>query len=238
MLDVMFKKMKQDLIEAGLLKPDEEISQQDLMKRWQELQMKGMRESMPKMAEAFQGLAEGIKDAVESSPEMSRVIQEAEKKEIKQREGMKHALEQLLNVAKGANYCMFVVNRGWVNLRYKKSKDSLYMQVAGNQYISPIKLEDEHVKMLEDLGIEAEEYSNDIFSTTFDDEKRDLDVIVDIVTRVFNEVYRVTDGADAYVEIDLGHKSGEVEGALQSITPFFERRKVEKQFHWDWDTSQ
>ena len=238
MLDGMFEKMKQDLIEAGLLKPDEEISQQELMKRWQELQMKGLRESMPKMAEAFQDLAEGIKEAAESSPELSRVVQESETKEIRQREGMKHALEQLLNVAKGANYCMFVVNRGWVNFRYKRSKDSLYMQVAGNQYISPIKLEDEHVKMLEDLGINAEEYSNDIFSTTFDDEKHDLDVIVDLVIRVFNKVYRVSDRDDAYVEIDLGHKSAEVDAALESITPFFERRKGEKQFHWDWDRSQ
>jgi uncharacterized protein with von Willebrand factor type A (vWA) domain len=118
MLDGMFEKMKQDLIDAGVLKPDEEISKQDMMKRWQELQMKGMRESMPKMAETFQELAEGFKFAAESSPEMSKSVRDTEKKEVKQREGMKHALEQLLNVAKGANYCMFVVNRGWVNFRY------------------------------------------------------------------------------------------------------------------------
>jgi hypothetical protein len=112
------------------------------------------------------------------------------------------------------------------------------MHVAGNQYISPLKLEDEHVKMHEELSIMAEEDSKDIFSTTSDDEKRDLDVIVDIVTRVFNEAYRVNDCADAYVEIDLGHKSAEVDAAPESIPPFFEKHKDEKQFHWDWDTHQ
>jgi hypothetical protein len=112
------------------------------------------------------------------------------------------------------------------------------MQVAGNQYISLIKLEDKYVKMLEEMGIKAEEYSNDIFSTTFDDKPRDLDEIVDLVIRVFNNVYRVSDRDDAYIEIDLGHKSDEVDSALESITPYFERRKGEKQFHWDWDTNQ
>jgi hypothetical protein len=112
------------------------------------------------------------------------------------------------------------------------------MQVAGNQYISPIKLEDKHVKMLEEMGIKAEKFSNDIFSTTFDDKPRDLDVIVDLVIKVFNNVYRVSDRDDAYVEIDLGHKSADVDAAIESIIPFFESRKGEKQFHWDWDTSQ
>jgi hypothetical protein len=74
------------------------------MKCWQEFQMKGMTESMPEIAKTFQGLVDDIKIAAESSPEMSKAVRESQKKEVMQRDGMKHALEQLLNVAKGANY--------------------------------------------------------------------------------------------------------------------------------------
>ncbi len=147
------------------------------------------------------------------------------------REGMKKALNALLTHAKGASYCMFVVRPGWANFRYRRSKDNLRVQVAGNMYIKPVKLNDSDVKLLEGMGIVPEEGSNDIFAKNFDEKPRDLDKIVDTVLKIFNEAYHKKDGQSAYIELDLG--KGDNEEIREDIAQHFDKRDG-KQFKFSW----
>ncbi|MHA1576422.1 MAG: hypothetical protein ACTSU3_03590, partial [Candidatus Thorarchaeota archaeon] len=160
--------------------------------------------------------------------------------EPRPREALKYAIEKLLTIAKGANYCMTVVGDGWVNLRYKKSKDSLYFQVAGNKYIAPLKVEKDEIKKLKKLGIKEEPMSHDIFSTLFDDKPRDVDRIVDIIFEIFSDIYRVDDDADAYIEIDWGKESDETKAAIEELKKFLpkKRRSSKNQFYWTWRTGE
>lgn len=154
--------------------------------------------------------------------------------EPRPREALKYAIEQLLSITKGANYCMTVAGDGWVNLRYKKSKDSLYFQVAGNKYIAPSKLEVDEVKKLETLGITEEPMSDDIFSTLFDDKPRDVNRIVDIIFEIFTDIYHVDEGSDAYIEIDWGTTSDATKAATEALMGFLPKRRSKNQFYWDW----
>jgi len=140
-------------------------------------------------------------------------------------------LTALLTHAKGASYCMIVASRAWINFRYKRSKDNLHLQVAGNQYISPMELSDADIKNLEAMGIPPEEGSVDIWATDFDDTPRDLDKIVETAMRIFNDIYQVEEGEPAYVELDLG--KGEDESIRKEISQFF-RSYSGKKFKWDW----
>jgi len=157
-----------------------------------------------------------------------------EEKESNIREGIKQALNALLTEAKGASYCMIVVNRAWINFRYKRSKNNLHLQVAGNKYISPLKLSDDDIKRLDKMGIPPEPMSIEIYARDFDEEPRDLDQIVSIAIEIFNDIYKVSDDDEAYVELDLG--KGETDAILNSIAPFFERHRGKK-FKWDWNRS-
>ncbi|MHA1134931.1 MAG: hypothetical protein ACTSSE_00430 [Candidatus Thorarchaeota archaeon] len=130
---------------------------------------------------------------------------------------------------------MIVVDDAWINFRYKRSKNNLHLQVAGNKYIAPMKLEDSDIKRLEEMGIPPEPMSIEIYARNFDDdEPRNLDQIVSTTIEIFNEVYHVSDGDSARVELDLG--KGETEEILNSIAPLFKRRSGKK-FKWDWDRS-
>jgi hypothetical protein len=150
---------------------------------------------------------------------------------IDTREGMKKALNALLTVAKGANYCMFVVDRAWINFRYRKAKNNLHLQVAGNKYISPLRLKDSDIKYLAKIGIVPEEGSIDMFCREFDDKPRNLDKIADTIIEIFNEVYHISEGTSAYIELDLAQ--GESEEVRKDIAHHFRSREG-KQFTFNW----
>ena len=211
------------MIEAGELKPDEEIDNMELTTRWQKLQMEKLRSGKePDFAST--GAALGL----------ITTTGRPEEKETDVREGIKQALNALLTKAEGASYCMIVVNRAWINFRYKRSKNNLHLQVAVNQYITPMKLSDDDIKRLDAMGIPPEPMSVEIYARDFDEEPRDLDQIVDTAIQIFNEIYHVSDDDEAYVELDL--RKGETDEILNSIAPFFNRHRGKK-FKWDWNRS-
>ncbi|MHA1929255.1 MAG: hypothetical protein ACTSV2_11835, partial [Candidatus Thorarchaeota archaeon] len=97
----------------------------------------------------------------------------------------------------------------------------------------PMKLKDSDIKHLEDMGIPPEPMSDEIYARDFDaDEQKDLDKIVGIAIKIFNDVYHVSDRDSARVELDLG--KGETEEILNEIAPFFKRHRGKK-FRWKWD---
>ncbi|MGY5858332.1 MAG: hypothetical protein RTU63_03110 [Candidatus Thorarchaeota archaeon] len=221
----MYDQWRKDLIEAGKLKPDEEIDNIELSKRWQKLQVEKIKSG------SFTGLSfsKGLSMKPKSKPRRT------DDSEIDIREGIKQALNALMTKAKGASYCMIVVDKAWINFRYKKSKKNLHLQVAGNKYIAPLKLKDSDIKHLEDMDIPPEPMSDEIYARDFDDdEQRNLDKIVGTAIEIFKEVYHVSDRDSARVELDLG--KGETEEILNSIAPFFKRRSGKK-FKWDWHRS-
>ena len=223
-MDKIYAQWRKDLIEAGELKPDEEIDNTEVTTRWQKLQMKKLR-SGKEPDFANMGAALGLTTTAGRPKE----------KETNIREGLKRALNALLTEAKGASYCMIVVERSWINFRYKRRKNNLHLQVAGNKYITPNKLADADIKRLKKMGIPPEPMSVEIYARDFDDDDpRDLDKIVSTAIEIFNEVYHMSDDDEAYLELDLG--KGETEEILNSIAPFF-RRRSGKKFKWNWDRS-
>ena len=182
----MHEKMREQLIEHGKIEPDAELSKREIQKLYMKYQFEFMR------ASAGKAKAPSKKSKRKPDTKISKSIElkESTRKKItpKPRKALKFAIEQLLTLTKGANYCMTAIGGGWVNLRYKKSKDSLYFQVAGNKYIAPLKVNKAEIKKLEKLGIKAEPMSDDIFSTLFDDKPRDIDRIVDIIFDIFNDI--------------------------------------------------
>ena len=219
----MYAQWRKDLIEAGKLKPDEKINNVELSTRWQKLQVEKLKSG------SFRGLSFSKEMSMKSRSKSQRT----DDSKIDIREGMKQALTALMTKAKGASYCMIVVDDAWINFRYKKSKKNLHLQVAGNKYISPMKLKDSDIKRLEDMGIPPEPMSDEIYARDFDaDEQKDLDKIVGIAIEIFNDVYHVSNRDSARVELDLG--KGETEEILNEIAPFFKRHRGKK-FRWKWD---
>ncbi len=217
----MYAQWRKDLIDAGKLKPDEKINNVELSTRWQKLQVEKIKSG------SFRGLS--------FSKGLSTKSRRKDERKIDIREGMKQALNALMTKAKGASYCMIVVDKAWINFRYKKSKKNLHLQVAGNKYIAPLKLKDSDIKHLEDMDIPPEPMSDEIYARDFDaDEQKDLDKIVGIALEIFNDVYHVSDRDSARVELDLG--KGETNEILNEIAPFFKRRSGKK-FKWYWDRS-
>ncbi|TFG29031.1 hypothetical protein EU528_10295 [Candidatus Thorarchaeota archaeon] len=219
----IYEQWRKDLIDAGELKPDEEIDNIELANRWQKWQMEQLKSGKEG---SFGGAAFG------EALGLTTVEREPEDEETNIREGIKQALDALLTHAEGASYCMIVVSRAWINFRYKRKKNNLHFQVAGNQYITPLKLEDSDIKRLEVMGIPPEPMSVDIYARDFDEEPRNLDQIVETAIDIFNEIYRVSDDDEAYIELDLG--KGETEEILNSIAPFFKHRSGKK-FKWNWN---
>ncbi len=222
----MYAQWRKDLIDAGKLKPDEKINNVELSTRWQKLQVEKIKSGR------FTGLSFPKSMKSKSRPKSRRT----DDREYDIREGIKQALIALMTKAKGASYCMIVVDRAWINFRYKKSKKNLHLQVAGNKYISPLKLKDSDIKHLEDMGIPPEPMSDEIYARDFDaDEQKDLDKIVGTAIEIFNDVYHVSGRDSARVELDLG--KGETNEILNSIAPFFKRRSGKK-FKWSWKRTQ
>lgn len=152
------------------------------------------------------------------------------------REGLAYALEHLIKSSTRDNSCMIVIDGCWINFMYKKSKNELYMQVSGNKYI-PTKsyFDQEHIKILESLGIQAEEYSIDIFSRNFDEKQRDFSAIVTTVFKIFEQVYRVDNKSSAYIALDLGSKTlPEFKEILDGLQDFIPKRDKIK-FKWSWE---
>jgi len=195
----IYAQWRKDLVDAGKLKPDEKIDNVELSTRWQKLQVERIKSG------SFAGL-------FSSETGKSMKSRRTKKREYDIREGIKLALNALMTKAKGASYCMIVVDKAWINFRYKKRKNNLHLQVAGNMYIKPLKLEDSDIKRLEDMDIPPEPMSNEIYACDFDDEPRD----------------------SARVELDLG--KGETEEILNEIAPFF-RHRSGKKFTWSWKRS-
>jgi len=221
----MYDQWRKDLIEAGKLKPDDEINNIELSKRWQKLQVEKIK------AGSFAGLFTSERRQTKKLKSKSR---RKEEPETNIQEGIKQCLDALMTKAKGASYCMIVVDEAWINFRYKKRKNNLHLQVAGNKYIKPMKLEGSDIKRLEKMGIPPEPMSDEIYARDFDDEPRNLDQIVNTAIEIFNEVYHVSNRDSARVELDLG--KGETEEILNEIAPFF-RRRSGKKFKWNWDRS-
>ena len=222
----MYAQWRRDLIDAGKLKPDEKINNVELSTRWQKLQVEKIKSG------SFTGLSFPKSMKYKSKSKSQRT----DDREYDIREGIKQALNALMTKAKGASYCMIVVDEAWINFRYKKSKKNLHLQVAGNKYIAPLKLKDSDIKHLEDMGIPPEPMSDEIYARDFDaDEQKDLDKIVEIAIEIFNDVYHVSNRDSARVELDLG--KGETNEILNSIAPFFKRRSGKK-FKWSWKRIQ
>jgi hypothetical protein len=224
-MEGIYDQWRKDLIAAGKLKPDEEIDVIELSTRWQKWQMEQLKSGKEG---SFGGAAFG------EALGLTTVEKKPEEKETNIREGIKQALDALLTHAEGASYCMIVVNRAWINFRYKRKKNNLHLQVAGNQYITPLKLSDDDIKRLEEMGIPPEPMSVEIYARDFDEEPRDLDQIVSTTIEIFNEIYNVSDDDEAYVELDLG--KGETEDILNAVEPYFNRR-IGKKFKWDWNSN-
>ena len=217
----MYAQWRKDLIDAGKLKPDEKINNVELSTRWQKLQVEKIKSG------SFRGLS--------FSKGLSTKSRRKDDSKIDIREGMKQALNALMTKAKGPSHGSILVDRAWINFRYQKSKKNLYLQVSGNMYIAPMKLEDSDIKHLEDMGIPPEPMSIEIYARDFDkDEQKDLDKIVEIAIEIFNDVYHVSDRDSARVKLDLG--KGETNEILNEIAPFFKRRSGKK-FKWYWDRS-
>ncbi|MGY5874973.1 MAG: hypothetical protein RTU30_04440 [Candidatus Thorarchaeota archaeon] len=228
-MESIVEKMRKDLIKAGLLKPDEQIDNTEIAARWQEYQIQKVQSTL---TGTFAGMT--AEEIFEPPTEVFESSDKEELKDVDIRGGIKKALNSLLTLAKGASYCMIVVDRAWINFRYKRSKNNLHIQVAGNQYITPLKLSDDDIKHLEEMGIPPEPMSVEIYARDYDDEPRDLDTIVNEAISIFNEIYHVSDGDDAYVELDLG--KGESEEILDEVGQFFTRRSGKK-MKWTWDRS-
>ncbi len=218
----IYDQWRKDLIDAGKLKPDEKIDNVELSTRWQKLQVERIKSG------SFAGLFTSEKGK-------SMKARKTKKREYDIREGVKLALNALMTKAKGASYCMIVVDEAWINFRYKKRKNNLHLQVAGNKYIKPLKKDDSDIKRLEDMGIPPEPMSDEIYARDFDDEPRNLDKIVGTAIEIFNEVYHVSNRDSARVELDLG--KGETEEILNEIAPFF-RHRSGKKFAWSWKRNQ
>jgi hypothetical protein len=230
-MDDVHAQWRKELIEAGLLRPDEEIDEIELAQRWQGLQVKKLKSAMSGDGDGYDPMASiaalgdslGLVtvDATEATPDEDAT---------NPRKGIQMALDALLTHAKGASYCMIVVDRAWINFRYKRNKDNLHLQVAGNKYIAPMELSDSDIKHLQELGIYPEEGSDEIYASDFGSD-RNLGNIVDTIFEIFNDVYHVDISDDAYVELDLG--KGDSDTVRNQIAKHF-RRRDGKKFKWAW----
>jgi len=256
-MESMLEEWKKELIEAGLLKPDQEIGMTDLMAMWSKYsaeKIKGTlgsfadmipkeKESKPKLKPKPKPEASDIdelRQLFKDNPELAgRIQKEAAAQASRHRagsnvnphEGIKQALNALIKKAKGSSYCMIAVDGAWINFRFKRSKNNLHLQVAGNKYISPRELSLSDVKKLESMGIHADKYSDDIYAINFDDEPRDLDIIADTAISIFNNVYHIESGEGAYLELEMD--MGEDESVREEISQYFKRRDGKK-FKWKW----
>lgn len=201
------EKMKQELIDAGLLGPDEEIDRMELISRWSKKQMGGLPTKVAKK----------------------------KRKPPRPREAYKFALSKLLTLSTKLDYCSLVVDKAWINFRYSKRKDELSCQVAGNKYISPMKLDKKQIKKLEKMGFPADEYSIDIFMGRFDGKDRKIEKIADKIFKVFNEIYEVKQGDDACITLELTAENESTKSALTELRDFVDYRDGKK-FCFDWDT--
>jgi len=202
-----FEKMKQELIEAGLLGPDEEIDRMELISRWSSKQMGGLP---------------------------TKVSKKKEKKPPRPREGYKYALTKLLTLGGKEDSCMLVAGGGWINFHYSKGKDQMWCQVAGNKYIAPIKLDDKQIKKLEKMGFPADEYSIDIFIGRFDGKDRNIEKIVDTIFKIVNEIYQVKKGADAYIHLELSAETETTKSAIAELREYVDYRDGKK-YCFDWN---
>ncbi|NHJ05229.1 MAG: hypothetical protein EAX90_10415 [Candidatus Heimdallarchaeota archaeon] len=205
----------------------------------------GLRDGLysPKLVKMLESLEskdespDSISPDSKSIGDLARSLEESRERGPIPQKGLAYALEHLTKSAKSGNYCMIVVDGCWINFRFKKSKNELYMQVSGDQYIpSKSHLDQKHIKILESLGIQAEEYSNDIFSRSFNEKPRNFDEIVAIVFKVFDEVYRVDNKSSAYIELVLGSKTlPEFKEILDGLQDFIPNRDKNK-FKWSWES--
>lgn len=258
MLKKMIEEWKKELIEAGEIDPSEELTRQKIQLKYQDYKMKKMKAAMgdkgkslgtkvpkeekqkKKKPSKSESKGERLDDTsldLESIGAIARRLEESKEREPKPREGLVFAIEQLTKSGKGGNYCMIVVDGCWINFRFKKRKKELFMQVSGDQYIpSKSHFDQQHIKLLDSFGIQADEYSNDIYSRYFNDKPRDFNEIVTIVFKVFEQVYRVDNKSSAYIEFVLGSKVlPEFKEILDGLQDFIPKRAKNK-FKWSWES--
>ncbi len=258
MLKKMIEEWRKELIEAGEIDPSEEFTRQKIQLKYQDYKMKKMKAAVgdkgkskgtkvskeekqkkkkPSKSEAKGERLDDTSLDLESIGDIARRLEESKERGPKPREGLVFAIEQLTKSGKGGNYCMIVVDGCWINFRFKKRKKELFMQVSGNQYIpSKSHFDQQHIKILESFGIQADEYSNDIYSRYFNDKPRDFNEIVTIVFKVFEQVYRVDNKSSAYIEFVLGSKElPEFKEILDGLQDFIPKRAKNK-FKWSWES--
>jgi hypothetical protein len=203
---------------------------------------KGEKRASPKSQKM--GKAAGVPD-IGADAAASKLATGEEKPTIepnksKPFEGLVYAVEQLIAQGKeGYNACLLVVDGCWVSVSYKLKRKQIYIQVAGDKYI-PKKsaLKPEHVKILEGMKIQREEGSIDIFSIYHDLATMDIPRIARDVSRIFDEVLRVSKGAVAYLQFDLVSKpTPEYEAVLAKIAEFIPDKREKKKFYWKWGSS-
>jgi hypothetical protein len=152
-------------------------------------------------------------------------------------EGLVYGIEQLIALGQeGYNTCMLVVDGCWVNVTYKPKKKQLYLQVAGDKYISKkSRLGPEHIKILDAMGITREPASIDIFSAYYSVDTVDIPKFAQDFFRIFDEVLRVSKGSKAYLQLDLVNKpTPEYEAVLIKMATMIPDRKEKKKFYWAW----
>ena len=259
MLKKMIEEWRKELIEAGEIDPSEELTQQKIQLKYQDYKIKKMRSEIggrgkslgtkvpkeekqkkkkkPSKSESKGERLDDTSPDLESIGDIARRLEESKERGPKPREGLVFAIEQLTKSGKGGNYCMIVVDGCWINFRFKKSKKELFMQVSGDQYIpSKSHFDQQHIKILESFGIQADEYSNDIYSRHFNDKPRDFNEIVTIVFKIFEQVYRVNNKSSAYIEFVLGSKELPVfKEILDGLQDFIPKRDKNK-FKWSWES--
>lgn len=153
------------------------------------------------------------------------------------REGIELALRYLMEFSKGANYLMIAIDGCWVKFQFRKSKNELHLQVAGNKYIPKLRnLSANDINLLADMGIILQDGYIDLYTANFDDPNfDDITDFVDLVYKVYSAVYRMNKGEEAYVAIDLGTETPEGIDAVNSLSGFFPKRKEEIKFYWNWE---
>jgi len=153
------------------------------------------------------------------------------------REGIELALRYLMEFSKGANYLMIAIDGCWVKFQFRKSKNELHLQVAGNKYIPKSRnLSANDINLLADMGIILQDGYIDLYTANFDDPNfEDITDFVDLAYKVYSAVYRMNKGEEAYMAIDLGTKTPEGIDAVNSLVGFFPKRKEEIKFYWNWE---
>jgi len=153
------------------------------------------------------------------------------------RQGIELALRYLMEFSKGSNGLMLVIDGCWTSFQYRRRKNELHFQVAGNKYIPDYhQLSNEDIKILTDMGIIIQDGYIELYTANFaEPSQEDISDFIDLVFKVYSAVYRIDIGKEGYIQIDLGTETPEAIKARDSLSGFFPKRRDKRKFFWRWD---